>query len=676
MNAVLHALKGHPLFKSLWIVTLQKLAKNARLIELPKGRVVYHQGDMADAIYVVINGRLHATISDNHTVVEIYGPESTFGERALFTGDPHWTTVTVVTDARLIRLDVQSVQRAMQRSALLARELAARMGQHIRKVNMLTTTQHGSRIYALASVSSQVDMPSLTMEIADMLHFETGRSVLVLDVTHEKGDHSLESLRINPLSHTQITGWMDKSDPRHEAISRLNMHLGDIPSEASRVAPLLAHLSRTFERIIVLGDARRGSPAMLEFLLQCDASYLLTQWDDHQIHQVLHVRQLLSNQPDRGRHARINTIVCVKPGETVPANDTIFQMLGSQPHLILRDVPTLDNVEKWNASSLYHAQLRSFAREIGHCRVGLALSAGGARGLAHVGVIQVLEEHGIHIDVVAGTSMGALVAALWCAGKNGTQLEEIARRLERPRILFEMIDPIFPPRKGFMKGGFVKNLMQRELGSITFAELVKPLRVVATDIDTLERIVINHGEVWQAIQASTAIPAMIIPYHYLDRNLVDGGISDPLPVDVLHDMGIERVIAVNTIPSPEDIRACRISQSEQPPSTTAHKPRWISTALNRHVNYFAEGNVLDIIMKSVHGTGCRLAEHACQQADVVLKPILCDGTFHDFRHPGRYIETGRKTAIEHLDDIRTLSEPNQSRKNREEIHHAYESSHT
>jgi len=669
MNAVLQALKVHPLFKSLWIVTLQKLVRNAQLLELPKGCVVYRQGELADFIYVVISGRLHATLANSDDVVEMYGPESTFGERALFTGDPHWTTVTVVTDARLIRLDVQSVHRAMQRSSLLARELAARMGQHLRKVSRMTEAHRGAHIAALATVSPIVDMSALAGEIAVMLHAETGRKALMLLAVHDQGHPSLDDLGLQPVSGSRISKWLESLVPWQEGVFRLTVHVGDHPSEASRVAPLLAHLSSRFDEIIVLCDARSGSPSMLEFLLQCDASYLLTQPEEHQVHQAHYVMQLLSTQPDRGRHAKLKTIVCIKEGESMPTPDAVQKMLGGHPHLILRDIPPQSAVMDGRMSALHRAQLRTLAREIGHCRIGLALAAGGARGLAHVGVIQVLEENGIHIDAVSGTSMGALVAALWCAGKNGSQLEEIARRLERPRILFTMIDPIFPPRTGFMKGGFIMNLMQKELGHATFADLVKPLRVVATDIDTLERIVIDSGELWCAVQASTSIPAMIVPFRYLDRNLVDGGISDPLPVDVLHEMGIESVIAVNTIPNPEDIRACRLSLADPTASPVEYKRRAIATALNRHINYFAEGNVLDIIMKSVHGTGCRLAEHSCHQADVVLKPILCDGNFHDFRHPGRYIDVGRKVALEHLDDIRILSEPSNNRSAGEETRH-------
>ncbi len=159
----------------------------------------------------------------------------------------------------------------------------------------------------------------------------------------------------------------------------------------------------------------------------------------------------------------------------------------------------------------FTVQIRRMAREIGRCRTGLALSSGGARGLAHIGVIQVLEENGIEIDIVAGSSMGAYVAAHWAYGHDGIACEKIARDIERRWGWMRLVDPVIPPRQGFMRTRRVGQWLRRGIGNIQFMELARPLRVVATDFETLDRVVFSSGEVARAVEASIAIPGICVP---------------------------------------------------------------------------------------------------------------------------------------------------------------------
>ena len=124
-------------------------------------------------------------------------------------------------------------------------------------------------------------------------------------------------------------------------------------------------------------------------------------------------------------------------------------------------------------------------------RVVLALSAGGAKGLAHIGVIQVLEENGIPIHAIAGSSMGAYVAAVWAAGHGGAAMERFAREVEGRWGFVRLLDPFLVPRSGFLRGDKTRRRLQGAIGDVTFAELPRPLRVVATNLRTLERVVFS-----------------------------------------------------------------------------------------------------------------------------------------------------------------------------------------
>src|SRR4029078_929070 len=146
--------------------------------------------------------------------------------------------------------------------------------------------------------------------------------------------------------------------------------------------------------------------------------------------------------------------------------------------------------------------------------------------------------------VVAGGSMGAYVGAGWAYGYDGVFMGRLAREVEKGWGLLELVDPFIFPRQGFLRGEKIKRRLKRSIGDAHFSELVRPLRIVATNLHTLERTVFSAGEVASAVHASSAIPVACAPVKIDEELYIDGGISDPLPVDVLEEMGIERIIAV------------------------------------------------------------------------------------------------------------------------------------
>ena len=214
------------------------------------------------------------------------------------------------------------------------------------------------------------------------------------------------------------------------------------------------------------------------------------------------------------------------------------------------------------------------------------------------------------------------------------------------------MDPVFPPREGFIRGRAVGRRLQKTIGDSHFAELARPVRVVATNLYTLDRVVFSSGEVASAVSASIAIPGVCAPIEIDGESYVDGAITDPVPVDVLEEMGISRIIAVNTIPTPAYMRCCVEREREQ--EALYGRRHVFLKALNRQLNYFAPGNILDIMMRAVHGAQIRVAEAACRRADVVLRPLAMDGHWYEFDKAHKFIALGRRTAEEHLDQIKSL----------------------
>lgn len=172
--------------------------------------------------------------------------------------------------------------------------------------------------------------------------------------------------------------------------------------------------------------------------------------------------------------------------------------------------------------------------------IGLALGSGGARGFAHLGVIKVLKEEGIPIDFIAGSSMGAMVGCFYGAGLDIDRLYKLAKVFKRKYYLDFTV-----PKMGFIAGKRVKELIRVFTHGKNLEQLEIPVRVVATDLMTGEKVVFAKGSIADAVRASISIPGIFVPEKLNGRLLVDGGVVDRIPVSVVKEMGADMIIAID-----------------------------------------------------------------------------------------------------------------------------------
>jgi len=175
-------------------------------------------------------------------------------------------------------------------------------------------------------------------------------------------------------------------------------------------------------------------------------------------------------------------------------------------------------------------------------KIGLALGSGGSRGLAHIGVIKALEENNIPIDFIAGTSIGAMAGGFYAIGLGVKKMEEIALETNWRRM-FSLVDPHL--RQGLISGEKVKTFIEGYVDGKKIEDCKIPFVAVATDLKTGEIVVLNKGEMAQAIRASISVPLVFRPVEIDGRMLADGGLSAPVPVEIVRAMGADIIIAVN-----------------------------------------------------------------------------------------------------------------------------------
>jgi NTE family protein len=247
-------------------------------------------------------------------------------------------------------------------------------------------------------------------------------------------------------------------------------------------------------------------------------------------------------------------------------------------------------------------------------RLGLALGGGAARGFAHIGVIEVLEENGIRPDVVAGTSAGSLVAAMYASGMSGQQLAGLAASMDESAIT----DWSFPGR-GLIRGEALANYVRKTTGNVPMERMKIPLGIVATDLDSGKGILFRRGDVGTAVRASSAVPAVFQPVRIGTREYVDGGLSSPVPVRAAREMGADVVIAVDISQSPDGA---------------------------------ATGDALHMLLQTFAIMGRSINELELKQADVVVRPRLPGVAGTDFSAREKNIQAGRQAALALLPAIR------------------------
>jgi NTE family protein len=270
-------------------------------------------------------------------------------------------------------------------------------------------------------------------------------------------------------------------------------------------------------------------------------------------------------------------------------------------------------------------------------KVGLALSGGGARGLAHVGVLNVLQQEGIRIDLLAGTSMGGFLGAAYAAGMEPSAIKAEALRLSSPRRLWSLID-LTPPRRGLVEGHRVHEYVASLLGDRTFDDLRIPLTVVAADLNSCQQVHLNQGSVVDAVRATVALPGILAPVERKGQLLVDGGILNNLPIDVVRDMGADVVVAVNAVPD---------EQTERVLDQTTHRRWHIPSVLS---------DAASVMLRSIQVMRIELDRRRLAETppDIILQPAIASqvGILTGFTCAEEIIAAGEAAAREALPQIR------------------------
>jgi predicted acylesterase/phospholipase RssA/CRP-like cAMP-binding protein len=486
------------LFDELDADSLAEIQRAAEWVSLPAGEELFRQGDPGDAAYVVVAGRLRVVTRDpDERVINEVGRGEMVGEMALLEGVPRMASVLAARDTDLARFSRSAFEELIERhpKAMLG---VARTVLRRTRAPASRPHRHPGEPLSIAIVPSDPSLATdrFVAELADALraHGSTTRlNPEVVDALLDKPGIA-NSAATEP-AHIRLLQWLQEMEDAHRFV------IYEADPKRTRWSERAIQQA---DHLISIGDARAAAPP-----------------SDTESH-------VETNQ--KTRHARWSLVLLHDPRATRAA--------GTAAWLEQRGVESVYHVRRGHASDV-----ERLARILSGRAVGLVFSGGGARGFAHLGVLRALDELGVPIDMVGGTSIGAPMAA--CPARGMTPSESLAEARQSYAFKLDYTLPV----ASMLSGGRITASIERSLGAWDIEDLWLPYFCVSTNITRAGPVIHRRGNLARAVRASVAIPGVLPPVPDGEHLLVDGGVLNNLPINVMRELNpTGPVIAVDVVP--------------------------------------------------------------------------------------------------------------------------------
>lgn len=666
MTDTLFLLQNNRLFKHVSVEDLERIAPIFEKQYYPRGARICQEGEISSRFYILLSGQvqvLKKNDQEEEVELDILTPGAFFGDMPLLASEPRLTSIEVVIDAEVFETEKSLFEEAIKNHTTVLYNLSRLLCQ---KLQSNQDDKHRKKrvkypIICVYGTEETIGKTIVAINLGVSLVQETKCRTILLDMgMKQQGMASM--LKIDPVRYVDTSGidraYIEGKIASHPAMIDVISVAPELLMEETKgresIAKILGILKELYDYIIIDTSSKLNrstfeaidlSNIMLFVTSNIAQEYPLVILDHQKLRTVINLSDAdIDRKVLQERHY----------------------------HYLPRDYQAIDQFLQTGTPCVIGAPRselsRAFgriARDIGSKKIGLALGGGSARGMAHIGVFQALEKHGIPIDMIAGSSAGALIGSAYAAGVSIQTIEKAVLkwgskigllRLTVPDVFdmryyvkaltrfFRKNRTDWEPRFlrlgiGVFSGTRVDQLYLDVVGDPDFSEMEIPLYVVALDINTGEEVVFEKGNVRLAVRASLSIPGIFTPLAYSGRLLIDGSIADPVPVNALVDRGADIVLAVNVTPSlQESFKSLRRSK------------RRGQLAVSRSPLL----PVFDIAMRSLQSLQYELSTIKTTRANVHITPQVGDVSWSEFFNADRLIQRGKEATEELIPQIQHL----------------------
>jgi len=585
-------LAGIPLFAALDANIRLELAGELEPVNVAAGEVIFRQGDAGEGLFLVVSGRLRVSVAADGPERALYdiGRGAIVGEMALLTDRPRAATVQAVRDSDLLLLRVSSFRSLLERSPALVSGVIRLLADRLLAVDRLLADDRplapspGARTIAVACAGQ--DYQTAVM-VSSMLVLELERMGSVTRVDAEVVERALGR------------GAAQRGP-------------GD-PGRAELVGWLHA-VERDHDRVIYLPDGQDTAWSRL-CLSQSDVVLLAALAQDDPSLGAVEARALAT--------------------ESLRCELALLHM--AEPSGTARWLERRPVADHHHLRSTRPGDVARLARMLTGRACGLVLGGGGARGLAHIGVIRALEEAGVPIDVVGGTSMGAIVAGLCARGMDDA--ERLRRMTSVARNGRRLLTPTLP-LVSLSAGRYLDQILTEHETDVPIEDLPLRFYCISANLTRAEAVVHERGPLWPAIRASLALPGIFPPVYAAGDLLIDGAAIDNVPVDVMRGrVGGGRIVAVDVSPEVEPLIIA-------PFATGLSGWRVLGRRLNPFTAAQPVPGIADVLSRSTGLSQVRSRRALEERVDLLLRPPVAGLGVLDFKGGIALFETGYRYAAE------------------------------
>ncbi len=632
-----------PLFSTIPLSELKKLSPFFETVFAEKGDIIFSEDDPGDSMYIIKSGSVGVYVKreESEGFVSDLHRGDFFGEMSLITGQPRNATLKVILDAHLYRLEQRHFDRLLAENPVIGLNLSRHFIHRFAQSRNLSLHEPLPAFFAMIATHPNTGKSHFLYSLGFHLSKEAKKRVLIIEFVPRKSTDGLDTdmayaecpndSLINAFSKpygdkiryawsVHFSGFMAFEMP----LIKEKMFWGEF---FTRLPHLMDLLRQSFDLIFFNIPYPAGN-IQKRVLRLCDRVLVLMSNTEPLLPEVKQklseIEELVGNRFDIIK-CGVSHLIGTRG---IPRDQIETKLNLAETPAIWVDRTTEAGANQMDIRPTFPVRgPRALARELGGVRVGLALGAGSAKGWTHLGVLKGLEEAGVHIDMIAGSSIGALVGSIYAktASADKTKqltIDELPTRFQARRKIFDLN----VPTRGIIRGKKVLKMVNAALQDADFLDLKIPMYIVAVDIQTGKEVLFERGKVGEAVRASISIPGIFTPFRLNNRWFLDGGILNPIPADILIQKGADIVISV-CIEQDSDRLEIEI---QKPPS------------------------LIGVLSKAASIVHSRATGDFVKLSDIVLYPHAVDFGWNDFHRGPELMQIGLEACQERIGEIQEI----------------------
>ena len=560
---------------------LGDIQKQAEWINLPRGEVLFREGDTGNSLYLVVMGRLRVVTHNNgnEKIIGEAAQGECIGEMALITSEPRSATVYAIRDCELIRFSRALFEQLLDTYPKVMTRIIRILIDRLKRNSCQSSPSSGKVTnIAVVPVSRNISAHAFITRLVHALacfgqacHLDSSLVEKIFPASKDGNASWNKTLSI------KLGAWLFEQETKYSFVV--------YEADTSLTAWTLKCLSQA-DQVVFLSDSLPESG--------------LSLMDPRQFKDITHV---------------LRSMVILHPGKNIPCG-------------------TSQLLKEWEVDSHHHVCVESdedfkrIARILAGKAISLVLGGGGARGFAHIGAIRALREHGIPIDMIGGTSMGAAIASWYALGWSENKIIASAKEAFITNNIF---NDYTLPIISLLRCRNLDNAMQKAYGETQIEDLWLNYFCTSSNLSMAKLEVHRYGSLWQAIRASISYPGIAVPVVKNGELLVDGGVLNNLPIDIMRGLCRGTFIAVD-VSQMEDLK---VRQSEFPSPWKMFYERFFKTRSHKEFP-----SIFDILIRTSMLASINQRKKTIEEADLYLNPPIHEYKLLDFEHFGELIDIG------------------------------------